>query len=186
MGAVLGTGARRGLRRRRGGARSCPGSAGRPCRPSASRQDLFDAPARHARRCPVAAATALGTEAGIGQRRQLHQPGAIGEVVQDIEGHLDGEPGLPDAARSHDADSTPVPQQRAESVRSSVRPTKLARRNGRLWATTPIGRSGGKSVGEGQGDRAGTGAPGSGNPRSWKDPSGARVALAPAAGPRRR
>ncbi len=53
----------------------------------------------------VASAIARGTDAGIRQRRQLHQPGAIGEAVEDVERNLYGQPRLADAPQSHDADN---------------------------------------------------------------------------------
>ena len=89
-------------------------------------EDLVDAPARH-----LGDAGGLGDSPGdrpgLRQRRQLHHPGTIGEAVHDIERDLDGQPGLADAAQSDDADDASVLSSEARAVRSSVRPTKLAR-----------------------------------------------------------
>jgi hypothetical protein len=77
-------------------------------------EDLVDAPSR-----------LLGDSGGLGnspgyrfgirQRRQLNQPGAIGEAVHDVVRKLDGQARLPDASQSNDADNALRPEQRAES-----------------------------------------------------------------------
>ena len=60
---------------------------------------------------PMAEATALGTEAGSANGAKLDQPDSVVELVENVEGHLEGKPCLPDATRAHHRDQTGCAEQ---------------------------------------------------------------------------
>ena len=89
-------------RRPRPGARSCPGAAAVPCS-SVSADQRVDERLPGCSPTPSTVATACGTQARVGQRRQLDEPDAVGEVVDAVRGDLQREARLAGAARRRSA-----------------------------------------------------------------------------------
>ena len=89
---------------------SSTSSTWRPRRKAASAvQDRPPGLVAHAQ----AAATCCGHQRRVGQRRQLHQPDAVGEIVQQRLGHLQRQAGLAHPARAGERHQAVVGQARA-------------------------------------------------------------------------
>ena len=133
-------------RRRRPGARSCPGPAAATWaagRPSASAAGGRSGSSPR----PSTPATACGDQVGVGQRGELDEPDAVGEVVEGSAATWRARRDLPHRpCPSASAGADGFSPRRASPI-SRSRPTKLVSWPGRLCWKASSDRGGGKSAG---------------------------------------
>ena len=85
---------------------------------------------------------------GVGQRRQLDPPGAVGEAVQRVGGGLGGEPCLAATPGAGQRQQPRGAQRLATSLSSRSRPTKLVSCSGRLFGSASSERNGSELAGK--------------------------------------